>query len=65
MSNLLRVHIIKCYHCYDLGYIIDRFDHSKRARCHCRAGDPPQHWPCPCLAEQVDESENGVTDVTL
>jgi hypothetical protein len=50
MANLIRVHVIKCLLCYDLGQIIDPFDQGKRKPCPCRT-DPPQHWQCPCLAE--------------
>lgn len=49
--NLIRVHIIKCLECYDLGQRIDPFDHGKRRPCPCRAGDPLRRWPCPRLAE--------------
>jgi hypothetical protein len=50
MPNLIKVHVIKCLLCYDLGQIIDPFDQGKRKPCPCRT-DPPQHWPCPCLVE--------------
>ena len=38
MENLIRAHIIKCLRCYDLGQIIDRFDHGRRRPCGCGAG---------------------------
>lgn len=44
-SNLIRVHVIKCLECYDLGQRIDPFDHGKRKPCPCRAGDPLRRWP--------------------
>lgn len=42
MSNLIHLHRITCYTCYDYGVIIDRFDQTKRTPCLCRAAQPPQ-----------------------
>jgi hypothetical protein len=65
MANLIKVHVIKCLLCYDLGQIIDPFDQGKRKPCPCRT-DPPQHWPCPCLVEvETNTKDKDVTDVTL
>jgi hypothetical protein len=62
MPNLIKVHVIKCLLCYDLGQIIDPFDQGKRKPCPCRT-DPPQHWQCPCLVEysqsQMSHIKNG------
>lgn len=37
MPNLIHLHILECLKCHDLGFVVDRFDHSKRTPCDCRA----------------------------
>ena len=49
--NLITLKEIRCLACYDFGEVIDKFDHSKRARCDCRPARP-NRWLCPCLAEE-------------
>jgi hypothetical protein len=43
-GNLMALYVIKCIACYDLGEVIDRFDHSKRRHCGCRAAGDLTKW---------------------
>lgn len=46
-GNLMTLHVIDCLACYDLGEVINPFDHSERTPCGCQAGQPetpPPNW---------------------
>lgn len=45
MPNLIHLHILNCLKCHDLGFIVNRFDHSQRTPCTCQAARPQPSPP--------------------
>ncbi len=60
-GNLIRLHIIKCLRCHDLGFVLDPFDHSKRTPCTCQAARPQP--PATPVIHDPDKHTSRLTQV--